>query len=46
MKAAYRRSENNQEKHEIGKSLIWLGRVTGLADPHKKMRRLIIFKAV
>jgi tetratricopeptide (TPR) repeat protein len=36
MKEAYRLSENNQEKHEVGKSLIWLGRVTGLADPHKK----------
>jgi tetratricopeptide (TPR) repeat protein len=36
MKEAYRLAENNQEMHYAGKSLIWLGRVTGLDDPHKK----------
>jgi len=35
MKEAYRLSENNQEKHYAGKSLIWLGRLTGLADSQK-----------
>ena len=36
MKEAYRLAENSQEKHYAGKSLIWLGRLTGLADSHKK----------
>jgi class 3 adenylate cyclase/tetratricopeptide (TPR) repeat protein len=36
MNEAYRLSESNQEKHYAGKSLIWLGRLTGLADSHKK----------
>ena len=36
MKKAYRLAESNQEKHNTGKSLIWLGRLTGLADSHNK----------
>jgi len=32
---AYRLSEKNQEKHYVGKSLVWLGRVTGLVASHK-----------
>jgi tetratricopeptide (TPR) repeat protein len=36
MKEAYRLSEKNQEKHYAGKSLIWLGRMMGKADSHKK----------
>jgi class 3 adenylate cyclase/tetratricopeptide (TPR) repeat protein len=36
MHEAYRLSEKNQEKHYAGKSLVWLGRVTGLADSHKQ----------
>jgi hypothetical protein len=36
MGQAYRLAESSQEKHNFGKSLIWLGRVTGLADLHKK----------
>jgi tetratricopeptide (TPR) repeat protein len=36
MKEAYRLSEKNQEKHYAGKSLIWLGRMTGKADSHKQ----------
>ena len=32
---AYRLSEKNQEKHYVGKSLVWLGRVTGLVDSNK-----------
>ena len=35
MKEAYRLAENNQEKHNTGKSLIWLGRLTGLANLDK-----------
>jgi tetratricopeptide (TPR) repeat protein len=40
MKEAYRLSEKNQEKHYVGKSLIWLGRMTGKADSHKKNEAL------
>jgi tetratricopeptide (TPR) repeat protein len=36
MKEAYRLSEKNQEKHYAGKSLIWLGRMTGKADSQKE----------
>ena len=32
MEEAYRLAERNQEKHNAGKSLIWLGRLTGLED--------------
>jgi tetratricopeptide (TPR) repeat protein len=35
MMEAYRLAESNHEKHYAGKYLIWLGRVTGLADSHK-----------
>ena len=40
MHKAYRLSEQNQEQHYVGKSLIWLGRVTGLADSHKQNEAL------
>ena len=40
MQEAYRLSEKNQEKHYVGKSLVWLGRVTGLVDPHEKNESL------
>lgn len=36
MEEAYRIADNSQERHYAGKSLIWLGRLTGLADSHKK----------
>jgi tetratricopeptide (TPR) repeat protein len=36
MEEAYRLAENSQERPYAGKSLIWLGRLTGLADSHKK----------
>ena len=35
MKQAYRLSEKNQEKHYAGKYLLWLGRMTGMADSRK-----------
>jgi tetratricopeptide (TPR) repeat protein len=36
LKEAYRLSDKSQENHYTGKSLIWLGRVTGLADSRNK----------
>ena len=36
MKEAFRLSEKNQEKHYAGKSLIWLGRLTGKAESQKE----------
>jgi class 3 adenylate cyclase/tetratricopeptide (TPR) repeat protein/ribosomal protein L40E len=36
MKESHRLAENNQEKHNAGKSLIWLGRLTGIADSPNK----------
>ena len=36
-------SEKNQEMHYAGKSLIWLGRVEGLADSHKKNEAIDIY---
>jgi class 3 adenylate cyclase/tetratricopeptide (TPR) repeat protein/ribosomal protein L40E len=32
MEEAYRHAENSHAKHYTGKSLIWLGRLTGMAD--------------
>jgi len=36
MQEAYRLAKKNHEEHYAGKSLIWLGRVTALADLHKQ----------
>jgi len=36
MKEAYGVAEKNQEMHSAGKSLIWLGRLTGKADSEKE----------
>ncbi len=36
MKEAYGLSEKSQERHSAGKSLIWLGRMTGKADSQKE----------
>jgi predicted ATPase len=44
MQEAYRLSEKNQEKHYAGKSLIWLGRLEGLADSHKKNEAIDIIQ--
>jgi tetratricopeptide (TPR) repeat protein len=44
MQEAYRMSEKNQEMHYAGKSLIWLGRLEGLADSHKKNEAIDIIQ--
>jgi class 3 adenylate cyclase/tetratricopeptide (TPR) repeat protein len=36
MREAYELSEKSQERHSAGKSLIWLGRMTGKADSQKE----------
>jgi tetratricopeptide (TPR) repeat protein len=36
MKEAYGLSEKSQERHSAGKALIWLGRMTGKADPQQE----------
>jgi hypothetical protein len=36
MKEAYALSEKSNERHSTGKSLIWLGRMTGNADSQKE----------
>jgi tetratricopeptide (TPR) repeat protein len=37
MKEAYGISEKSQEKHSVGKSLVWLGWMTGKADSRNEM---------